>query len=165
VNPARIELALAVVIACVLLGLAVFGWRQWLTLHARARQPELSPEDRHYFQAQANRRLIISAIMLVLAVLLAGIYLSGQGLPLTPPGGASAAPARPDEESTRSRNAQYSLLWIIFSLLLLGLVILAFIDMRAIRRYGLRHYRQIQADRRDMLEREVARLRSERNGH
>jgi len=42
---------------------------------------------------------------------------------------------------------------------------LAAVDVWAIARFGLRHHRQLQADHRDGLKRDVARLRQERNGH
>ena len=53
---------------------------------------------------------------------------------------------------------------IIFVMVLLGIIILAAFDILAIRRYGLRQYRQIQADRREMIQEEVARIRGQRNG-
>ncbi len=59
----------------------------------------------------------------------------------------------------------YSTYWLITLLVLLAIIILAGIDFFAIRRYGQRHYRQIQADRRTMIENQLARLRSQRNGH
>jgi hypothetical protein len=42
---------------------------------------------------------------------------------------------------------------------------LAAADFFAIRRYGRQQYRQIQEGRRAMIEGELARLRSQRNGH
>jgi hypothetical protein len=50
-------------------------------------------------------------------------------------------------------------------ILLMSIIFLAAIDFFAIRRFGLRHYRQIQADRRAMIEGELTRIRSQRNGH
>ena len=40
----------------------------------------------------------------------------------------------------------------------------AFYDMMAIHRFGRRHFRKIQDDRRAMIARQVERLRQERNG-
>jgi hypothetical protein len=59
----------------------------------------------------------------------------------------------------------YSLYWIVFLLVLLAVVLLAGVDFFAIRSYGQRQLRRIRADRRAMLEGELARLRSQRNGH
>jgi hypothetical protein len=54
---------------------------------------------------------------------------------------------------------------ILLLLVLLVLIGVAAADWIAIRRYGQRHYRQIQADRRAMIKTEIARIRSQRNGH
>ena len=50
-------------------------------------------------------------------------------------------------------------------LVLLAMVGTAVVDFWAIRSFGLRHHRQIEADRRALIERQVALLRSQRNGH
>jgi hypothetical protein len=152
----------------ILLGVAgYYGWRQWQTLGSLKQQPGLSAADRQYHKSQARRRLISSALMVILAGLLIGSYLLGQerrANDLIKAERLGPAAATSDEQK-RFVN-QYSLFWIVFSLVLLGLVWLAFIDLWAIRRYAMRQYRQIQEDRRDMIEREVARLHGhERNGH
>jgi hypothetical protein len=59
----------------------------------------------------------------------------------------------------------YGAYWISVLLLLLGMVGIALYDMLAIRRFGQRHYRKIQEDRRAMIARQVARMRRDRNGH
>ena len=59
----------------------------------------------------------------------------------------------------------YTVVWIVFLLLLLALVILAAVDIWFTRRFSLRQRRKILAERREMLEREVARLRERRNGN
>src|SRR5207244_2550560 len=58
-----------------------------------------------------------------------------------------------------------SMYWMIATLVLLAIICLAFVDLWAIRRFGLRHIRQIQSDRRAMIEQEMANLRTQRNGH
>jgi hypothetical protein len=105
--------------------------------------------------------------MVILAGLLIGSYLLGQERRATELIKAERpAPAAATSDEQKRFVNQYSLFWIVFSLVLLGLVWLAFIDLWAIRRYAMRQYRQIQEDRRDMIEREVARLHGhERNGH
>jgi hypothetical protein len=107
--------------------------------------------------------------MVVLAGLLVGSYLLGQerkANELLRAGRSEPAVHNKNEEAAKQFVNQYSLFWMVFALVLLGLVTLAFVDLWAIRRYAQRQYRQIQDDRRDMIEREVARLRGhERNGH
>jgi hypothetical protein len=77
-------------------------------------------------------------------------------------------PANPDHplDAAQKRSLTFfTIYWILAILLLLAMVYVAFMDLWAVRRYGLRHIRQLQADRRAMLERQIALLRSERNGH
>ncbi len=59
----------------------------------------------------------------------------------------------------------YGVFFLFFLLVLMAVVFLAAFDFWATRRYGLRQHRKLIADRRAMIEREVARLRQERNGH
>jgi hypothetical protein len=162
----------AALIVIALFGLAAyFAWRQCKALRDLPRQQDLSVEDRRYLRGQALRRLVSCGLMVILAGMLVGSYLLEQERRAGELGGRAAAASgesQPDRklnpEQKRFLN-QYSTFWIIFSLLLFGLVSLAFIDVLAIRRFWLRNYRQIQADRRAMIEREVARFRSQRNGH
>src|SRR5262249_59657475 len=55
--------------------------------------------------------------------------------------------------------------WIALLLVLLGVMVLAGLDVMATRHYALTQFRKIQADRRAMIQHEVGRLRQERNGH
>ena len=58
----------------------------------------------------------------------------------------------------------YGAYWI-GTLLVLGVIVaVAGLDLWATRRYGLRKFRQIQTDRRAMLQRQLERYRQERNG-
>jgi len=62
----------------------------------------------------------------------------------------------------------FTVYWVMAILLLLAMVYVAFMDLWAVRRFGLRQIRQLQADRRAMLERQIELLRAERiesNGH
>jgi len=59
----------------------------------------------------------------------------------------------------------YTYYSIVFLLNLLVIIGIAAMEYFAIRRFGKQQYRQIQADRRAMIENELIRLRSQRNGH
>jgi len=59
----------------------------------------------------------------------------------------------------------YAVYWIVCLLVLLAILATATLDLLAIRRFGRRQISQIQSDRRAMIEREVARMRRDRNGH
>lgn len=159
-----LEYPLAVLIVSLLLFLAgYYGWRQWQQL-ARLRQPgEVSTEDQTYLRWQAYRRLCGCGLMALLAGLLAAWYLLGpneQALRLVEQ--ARQGPVTRDQQRTLSGGVACVTAAL---LVLLALVAIAAADVLAIRRFGLRHYRRIQADRREMIERELAHLRSDRNGH
>jgi heme/copper-type cytochrome/quinol oxidase subunit 2 len=121
----------------------------------RLRGPHgLSDEEAQWRRGQAWRRLFGSALMLVLAGLLAwAVLVVGE-----------RAQNLPDTPEAHHFLQLYTIVWIVFLLLLLALVILASVDIWFTRRFSLRQQRKILADRRAMLEREVARLRERRNG-
>lgn len=163
------ELFYAILIVVVLFGVAAFfGVRQVKLLQALPRAADLSAEDRRYHRSQAWRRLVCCALMVMFAVMLAGWY--GFGLnqraeemraegKASVEGGAVLTP-----EQQRAINL-FSIYWMIATLTVLAMICLALVDLWAIRRFGLRHIRQIQSDRRAMIEQEMANLRSQRNGH
>jgi hypothetical protein len=154
-------------LVALLLGLASwFGWRQVQVLRELRRSSDQTPEDRRYLHRQAWRRLVGCGLMVLLAALLAGWYVLGFHEFAThfrdEPEAANGALAQSPEEARTLRICAY---YLIGSLLtLLGMLGIAALDFWSIRSYALRQHRQIQADRRAMIERQVARLRQEGNG-
>jgi uncharacterized membrane protein YjgN (DUF898 family) len=150
----------ALLVATLIVLAGFYSWRQ-VSMLRRLRGPHgLSDEEAHWRRGQARRRLIGSALMLALAALLAWAVLvvgeHAQNL-------ADQGPAGDTPESHHFVRL-YTIVWIILLLLLLVLVILAAVDIWFTRRFSLRQQRKILAERRSMLEREVARLRERRNG-
>jgi hypothetical protein len=163
VQPNQIIFGVLLVVA--LLGLAFFfSWRQWLALKHLREATNLSPEDQLYTRRQIRRRLLCSVLMVVLAGMLAGHFaLEERANDLANLRGANPNHVfAPEEEQFLRFYWNY---WIILLLVLLAIITIAGFDFFAIRRYGQRHYRKIQADRRAMIEGELARIRSQRNGH
>jgi hypothetical protein len=163
------QIVVTVVLILLLGGLAgYFAWRQIQTLRNVARNDNLTAEDRRYFRRQAWRRLIGCLLMAGLLGLMGGsFFLEDRAERL----GTELKDARdrgeqrePDPEQ-RQFMRFYGGYWIVILLFVSGLVGIAFVDLVSIRRYGQRHYRKLQADRRAMIERQVLRLRQERNGH
>jgi hypothetical protein len=163
------ELIFGVVLVAVLVGLAgYYGWRQVRALRGLRRPDERSEDERQYIRRQAWRRLVCCGLMVVLAGMLVGStafdsserQLRERGEEALQSG--ETATLNPDESRFLKLYAAY---WIICLLVLLGILVLAGMDLMAIRRYGRRQFLQIQADRRAMIEQEVARLRHDRNGH
>jgi hypothetical protein len=166
VNPS--ELAFGAVVVLVLLFLAgFFAWRQIRALRSLRTQPELSREDRRYVRSQAWRRLLCSALMLILAGLLVGSFfledplqrVSAQRAAQTAQGGpAEVQPAH------KVFLQQFTTYWIVVLLVLLLMLLLVAVDVWAIARFGARHHRQLRADLQATLASEVARLRRRQNG-
>jgi hypothetical protein len=150
----------------VLPGLAgYYAWRQVQTLRGLRHDDTTPPEDRRYLRNQAWRRLACSALMVILAALLAGsFFIEFRAQNLVDIGDAAQARnERPDlDPEQRSFFRFYTLYWVTALLVLLGMMGTALYDLVAIRRYGQRHFRKLQADRRAMIERQAARLRQDR---
>jgi uncharacterized membrane protein YjgN (DUF898 family) len=170
VNHAAVELIYAILIVVVLLGLAgYFAYRQWQTLRSLARRPDLPPDDRRFQKAQALRRLVSSGLMVLLAAMLVGTYLIGQEHHALELGQRQALAAddghRTPSDTDRRFLTQYGTFWMAMVLILFLLVCLAALDVLSIRRFARQQFRQIRADRRAMIDREVAELRRQRNGY
>jgi hypothetical protein len=161
------QIIFGAVLVVVLLFVALwYGVRQLVILR-RMRFPEEMPPGEWSFQrGQARRRLVMSFLLLLLGVMLAIalLYLENpaERLRVTLEQQGDGTPLDPDQ---RGFARLYGTFWIVFLLVLMVVVLFAAFDFWATRRYGIRQHRKLIADRRDMIEREVARLRQERNGH
>jgi hypothetical protein len=167
------EQLLAVVIVTVLVGLAgYFGWQQVRAIKRLRQTENLHPEDRRYHRLHAGRVFICCVLMIMVAGMVGGWYILGfEGSARDLGQQATDQPANSDHllDAAQKRSLTFfTVYWVLAILLLLAMVYVAFLDLWAVRRFGLRHMRQLQADRRAMLERQIALLRAERaesNGH
>jgi len=156
------QIVFGVFLVIVLLGLAGFyAWRQILVLR-RVGAGEAWGEEGIYLRRQAWRRLVGSALMVLLAVLLAGALLFLEGPVQQLADRVDIDPQAAEEPEQKALGNFYGYYWIAFLLLLLGLVVLAGFDLWAVRRFGLREMRRIQNDRRAMIARQSALLRQRR---
>jgi len=170
-----IEQPLALIFVAVLIGLAGFGVWQWRAIRRLKQAENLPPQDRHYHRLHAWRVFICCVLMIMVAGMLGGWY--GLGLDrsarelheqATNQPENSDHPDHPLDPNQQRSLWFFTMYWILTIVFLLAMVYVAFMDIWAVRRLGLRHMRQLQADRRAMLERQIALLRSERiesNGH
>ena len=164
------QIVFGILLVILLVALAgYYAWRQVQTLRGLREAQESPPDEQRYLRRRAWRRLFGSLFMVVLAVLLGGMmaFLEKPANELAE--FSEAARERGEAPQLDPDQRHFGLLygyWIIALLLsLLAMLTMAFFDMLATRRFGLRQFRRIQGDRRAMIEREVARLRQERNGH
>ncbi|HEY7427420.1 MAG TPA: hypothetical protein VH682_24515, partial [Gemmataceae bacterium] len=148
---------------------ALYGVRQVLTLRRLRAAEEMALEERDYLHRRARRRLLMSLLLFLLGVMLmaALLYLETPAQRLADQREAQeqqgdSPPLSPEQ---RLFARFYTSFWLVFLLVLMIVVLLAAVDFWATRRYGLRQHRKLVADRRAMIEREVSRLRQERNGH
>jgi hypothetical protein len=162
------QIGFTIVLVLVLIGIALyFGRQQLKTLRGLKSPTFMEPGDRRYLRSQAYRRIFSSFLMVVIAGLLIGwlfleadyrqlekeMHASGDGQP-------AAAPTEHQKEFAR-------LFWFYLSaalMVLLVLLVLASMDFWATARYGLTERRKLLADRRALLEAQMARRRQERNG-
>jgi hypothetical protein len=159
------QLIFGAVLVLVLVGFATYAaWRQWQVLLRLRTENDWSLDERQFMRRMAWRRIICSALMIIFAGMLIGSYfIEPAERPQRP---ADAAAENPEPKPALNREERvFSYYWILALLVLLGVITLAAVDLLATRRFGLRQYRQIQADRRAMIATQVARLRRERNGH
>jgi hypothetical protein len=151
----------------ILLGVSCyFAWRQGRVLTS-VQTEDMPGEDRAYLRRQAWLRLAGSGLMIVLAILLAAsFFLEDAANELVHQGQmnreqGTLVPLDPEQQRFFD---VYRVYWGFVLLVLLGIIGLAAADFFAIRRYGLRQYRQIQQERKAMIENELARIRSRKNG-
>lgn len=165
------QIIFGVVLILVLFFTAIlYTVRQVQDLRRLRAAEEMPLEERDYSRRRARRRLIMSLLLFLLGVLLAGalLYLEGPAHELAEERAAlrqqqgDAPPLSPEQ---RHLARLYLSFWIVFLLLLMAVVFLAALDYWATRRYARNQHRKISDDRRAMIEREIARVRQERDGY
>ena len=162
--------ALIGLVAVLVLVAGVYTRKQIRTLYRTTPEYEMLPDERRFMRSQAWRRLANSGLMLVLA----GLMASGSALGLEERADelgerrvkqrqADGVAGKMNDED-RQFSRLYGGYWITCLLLLGSILGLAGIDLMATRRYALKKLRQIQTDRRAMLQRQLERYRQERGG-
>jgi hypothetical protein len=159
----------AVLVVILLVIALLYGVRQLLLLRRLPLPEEMPPGEWDHQRSQARRRFVMSLLLLVLALMLAGDLLFLE-VPAQQLADQREAAERQDEapplsDAQRNFARLYASFFILFLLVLMVVVLFAALDFWATRRYGIRQHQKLNADRRDMIEREIARLRRERNGH
>src|SRR5687767_13185426 len=152
------ELSIGISLAAILVFVAVyFGWRQRATLAQLRHDVHMAPEDRLYYVKQIRRRLICSVLLIVLAGMVVGWFLLDRDVAALRP-----AEGQPLTEEAKDAIRFIGGYWIIALGLVLIILILASFDFMATARFGMRRMRQLENDRRTILEMEAAKLRRRR---
>jgi hypothetical protein len=159
----------AVLVVVLLFVALLYGVRQLLVLRRMRLPEEMQPGEWNHQRGQARRRLVMSLLLLLLGIMLAGdlLFLEVPAQQLADQRAAleQQGDSTPLSAEQRSFARFYTSFFILFLLVLMVVVLFAAFDFWATRRYGLRLHRKLIDDRRAMIEREVARLRQDRNGH
>lgn len=151
------------VAAAVALGYRQLRVWQWLKQH----EVSLSPEDVKYHRWSIGRRLAGCFLLMLLAAMIAGIYVFdiANGLDdlvaLGQQVKGTGQKMTPDQEAFVYHALRYVACLL---LVLMAIFFLVGWDILAIRKYGLRHRHRIREDRRAMLERQLPLLYAERRG-
>jgi hypothetical protein len=156
----------ALIFAAVLLLLAIFSMRrQILSLKRLRADPHIPSDDRSYLRNQAYRRLVVGVMLVGLAGMLAGAFLSGLERRAEELGQKREAkegekpPMTPEEKDFLRL---YSIYWISVLVLLFLIISLAIVDLWATRRYAWQQLRRIQSEHRAILERDLAMYRQQK---
>jgi len=140
-------------------------YTQILTLRLTTAYHEMLPDDRQFLRRQAWRRLLGSGLMIILAAMMIGAYASNlqeRAAEIGERHVKERAEGQPLSEEDKDFARLWGGYWIAFLLVLGGVIVVAGVDLLATRRYGVKKLRQIQSDRRDMLQRQLERYRQER---
>jgi cobalamin synthase len=136
--------------------------RQFQSLQRLRDMPELPLEEMGRERRQSVRRLVSSAFLLLIALLLvvAHLWLEEPAQRLADQRDKTNLPLA---ESEKTFLRIYSWTWIAILLSVLAVLMLAAFDLWSIRRFGRVQHRKLRDDRRAMIARQLRRLREERN--
>jgi hypothetical protein len=155
--------AIAIFLSAVLIGIAVVSLRYQVRTWRRLRTEAMATDDRRYLRGICWRRTLNAVLLLALAGMLAGAFLSGGQQELNrlfqlkdqnPP----ADPTPEDREFVR----WWAIYWMVVLGLLFFIIAIAIVDSAAISRYGRRELRRIQREQSDLLERDLAVYRQQK---
>jgi len=148
---------------------SVAGWTLWWQVRTLRQLPhrQLPDEEQRYLRRQARLRLATSSLLLILAILfvVGHVFLEGPAQQLADESDAVRAAGQEFDLTPEQRSFAriWGWHWIAILLVLFLVLLLAGIDLWSIRRYGLKQHRKLIADRRAMLQRQLHRMRQERN--
>jgi hypothetical protein len=156
-------MAAAFCLSALLAAIAGVSLRYQLRTWRRLRTESLASDDRRYLRGVCQRRTINGVLLLVLAGMLAGAYLSGgqqelnriAGLPLQDPPGERTPE---DDQFVRS----WAIYWIVVLVVLFAVIVLAVADYTATSLYARQQLRRIRNEQRTLLERDLAVYRQQK---
>jgi hypothetical protein len=157
----------AMVFAGFLLLLALFSIRfQIRTLKRLRDESHMASDERSYLRNQAYRRMLTSVLILGLAGMLSGAYLSGLEQRAEEIGQKKPANEEGEKPPVRQEDKDFLPVYMFYwgtTLFLIFLVVsLAIVDIVATRRYAWQQLKRIQSENRSILERDLAFYRQQK---
>src|SRR3954452_19528934 len=148
-------MAAAFCLSALLAGIALVSLRYQVRNWRRLRSESLASDDRRYLRGLAQRRTLNAVLLLALATMLAGAYLSGgqqelnriAGLPAQDPPGEQTPE---DKEFVKS----WAIYWMVVLGLLFFVIVSAAPDYTAPSLYARQQLRRIRDEQRTLLERD-----------
>jgi hypothetical protein len=143
--------------------------RQRKALRALAEEPFLADVDRRYRRGQARRRMLTSAVIVVIGGMIGGHYLSGLDARMDAIAAREKAAPRPAEgepdpqgEEDRQFTKFVAGYWIGIMGLVFVAVCLAVVDFWYTRRYWMARYKELKTDHETKLQRDLAVFRQKK---
>jgi hypothetical protein len=156
-----LELIAGIGLAGLIVAIAVyFAVQQRKTMAMLRHDTTMSLDDRRFWHRQVVRRMAGSVLLFLFAAMLVGWLFLAPSL-------EAMRPPEPREDMPESAKETLRLLtgYVIAAMLVFGLALLiAVLDALATLRYGARHRRLLENDRRAALAEEVERLQRDRHG-
>lgn len=149
-------MVMAIVLAAILASIAIVSLRYQFRTFDRLSHESFASEDRVYLKSQARRRTFNAALLLILACMLAGSYLSGSIHEL----GRIASlkqqdpPTEPTEEDREFVRA-WAWFWIAFLCVLLTVVLIAIADSFATTIHSRTEIRRLATEQHELLVRDL----------
>jgi hypothetical protein len=156
-------MAAAFCLSALLAGIAVVSLRYQVRTWRRLRTESLASDDRKYFRGVCQRRTLNGVLLLILAGMLSGAYLSGgqqelnriAGLPVQDPPGERTPE---DDEFVKA----WAIYWIVVLVVLFAVIVIAVADYTATSLYARQQLRRIRNEQRTLLERDLAVYRQQK---
>ena len=123
------------------------------------RRKHVPSDEAKYLRGKHRRRLVNAVVLLVIGGMVAGAYVSGletRAERLGQPRAAADAPRPPMSDEDRLFVRVWSAYWLVVVALVFVLVMLAFSDAVATRRYWLGIYRELRDAHQAELRRDLA---------
>lgn len=156
-------MAIAFFFSAVLAGIALVSLRYQMRTFRRLRTESLASDDRRYLRGVFQRRTLNAVLMLALAGMLAGAYLSGGQQEFNRI--ANLKQQDPPGEHT-PEDTDFVKSWVVYWMIVLGLLFfvlaIAMADYIAVGLYGRQQLRRIRHEQNDLLERDLAVYRQQK---